>query len=69
VVVQLNADHSVLWSGFYAAQAQGYYAAEGLDVSLVVQEEAPLEGVVAGTVDFGVGSSLALVQARSQASL
>lgn len=66
VVVQLNADHSVLWSGFYAAQAQGYYAAEGLDVSLVVQEETPFAGLVEGTVDFGVGSSFGLVQARSQ---
>jgi NitT/TauT family transport system substrate-binding protein len=66
VVVQLNAGHSVLWSGFYAAQAQGYYAAEGLEVALVVQPDAPFAGIAEETVDFGVGSGMDLVRARSQ---
>ncbi|HNT76632.1 MAG TPA: ABC transporter substrate-binding protein [Anaerolineae bacterium] len=66
VVVQLDAAHSVLWSGFYAAQTQGYYAAEGLDVSLLVREDAPLAGVAEGTTDFAVSSGIRLVQARSQ---
>lgn len=66
VVVQLNEPHSVLWSGFYAAQAQGYYAAEGLDVSLQVREAAPFAGIAGGAVTFGVGPGIELARARSQ---
>lgn len=58
-----NTNHT----GFYVAQDQGYYAAEGLDVTIVQ----PSEGgnpqlVAAGTADFAVSYQEEVTTARSQ---
>jgi NitT/TauT family transport system substrate-binding protein len=69
VTVQLAWVHRALFAGFYAADQQGYYAEEGLEVSLVPRP-APDADVVAsvidGTADFGVDYGAGLITARSQ---
>jgi NitT/TauT family transport system substrate-binding protein len=69
VTVQLAWVHRALFAGFYAADQQGYYAEEGLEVSMVPRP-APDADVVApvidGTADFGVDYGAGLVTARSQ---
>ncbi len=59
VVLQLKWFHQYQFAGYYAAKAQGYYAAEGLDVEL--RERDPRRDVVAevtsGQADYGIGDS------------
>lgn len=56
VRIQLKWHHQFQFAGYYAAQAQGYYRAAGLDVEL--REGSPsrrsLEVVQSGDADFGV---------------
>ncbi|MEN3941514.1 ABC transporter substrate-binding protein [Prosthecobacter sp. SYSU 5D2] len=56
VRIQLKWHHQFQFAGYYAAQAQGYYRAAGLDVEL--KEGSPsrrsLEVVQSGDADFGV---------------
>ncbi len=70
VTLRLDWQHGAEFLGFYAAQAQGYYAAEGLDVTIEPQsdsDDADKEPgwVAAGKFDFGVASNnLLLAQAQ-----
>ena len=59
VSVLLNWKHQFEFAAFYAAEAQGYYRAVGLDVE--IREGGPgidtTKEVAAGRADFGVGAS------------
>ncbi len=69
VPVQLPWTHSVQFAGFYAAAQQGYYAEEGLQVSLLPAPGAGTDTialVIDGTADLGVTFGAGLVAARSQ---
>ncbi|BFM38600.1 ABC transporter substrate-binding protein [Synechocystis sp. LKSZ1] len=68
VTLQLKWKHQFQFAGYYAAKAQGYYQAAGLDVSFV---EAPADGsdpalpVLKGQADFGIAdSNLVLLRSR-----
>jgi len=67
VTLQLKGRHGFSCAGFYAAEAQGYYRAAGLSVTL--QEARPGTDVVrqvgSGQAQFGVGTS-SLLLARHQ---
>lgn len=56
VTLQLKWLHQFQFAGFYAAQTQGYYADEGLDVTLVegTAERAPLKALLAGNAQYAV---------------
>lgn len=69
VNVQLNWKHQFQFAGFYAAIEQGYYRNAGLEVRLTEASEGsdPIDAVLAGFADFGVGASeLALRRARGE---
>jgi diguanylate cyclase (GGDEF)-like protein len=59
VTVQLNWKHQFEFAAFYAAEAQGYFRAAGLDVT--IREGGPgvdtLREVMEGRADFGIGTS------------
>ncbi len=59
VTLQLKWKHQFQFAGYYAAIAQGYYRDAGLDVQLREAEPGrdPVETVLAGEADFGVGTS------------
>jgi diguanylate cyclase (GGDEF)-like protein len=64
LVLQLKWSHQFQFAGYYAALAQGYYRAAGLDVR-VVEGRADLDTVaqvMAGAADYGVGTSDLLLQ-------
>ena len=69
VTVQLFWYHQAEFGGFYAADQQGYYADEGLEVTLLPRPgpdtdiNAPL---IDGTAEFGVNTGAGLVAARSR---
>ncbi len=69
VTLRLSGPHSVEWAGLYAAQLEGYYAAENLDVTILPAADASSSAdVLAGEADFGVmsGGDLLLARARSE---
>lgn len=59
-------------AGFYAAELNGHFAKEGLDVTLSEggfvggKYVEPIDEVIAGDHDFGMASDSALLQARAQ---
>ncbi len=60
VVLQLRWVHQFQFAGYYAALEQGYYAAAGFDVDIRVAGPAlptPLEQVIGGHAQYGVGNS------------
>lgn len=58
-----NTNHT----GIYAAQAEGFYEAHGLDVNIVLPGEAGAEQTVAtGNGDFGISAQENVTQARLQ---
>jgi PAS domain S-box-containing protein len=63
VRLQLKWRHQFQFAGYYAAQAQGFYAAEGLEVEILEggPERPPIEAVAAGRADFGVGDAEVLL--------
>jgi len=63
VTVQLQWQHQFQFAGFYAAQDQGYYRDAGLDVSLLEAQPGtnPIENVVDGHAQYGVGNSSLLL--------
>ncbi|KZZ46888.1 hypothetical protein A3759_05965 [Thalassolituus sp. HI0120] len=67
VVLQLKWKHNFQFAGFYAAQTQGYFADEGLNVDIREANPAksPLQSVIDGEAQFGVSDS-SLVLARLQ---
>jgi NitT/TauT family transport system substrate-binding protein len=67
ITVQLLWTHNATFSGFYAADQEGYYAAEGLAVTFIeggatIDLIAP---VINDTAQFGVAGADALLLARS----
>ncbi|MBU2600872.1 MAG: ABC transporter substrate-binding protein [Actinobacteria bacterium] len=68
ITVQLAWTHQSNFSGFYAAEQRGFYAAEGLAVTFV--EGGPqvdlLSPVLDGTAQFGVTGADELIKARAQ---
>jgi NitT/TauT family transport system substrate-binding protein len=68
VTLKLDEPHGTRFLGFYVARAMGFYAEEGLEVSVEDSSEAVDPGTipiraVAGEFDFAVGSE-AIVQAQ-----
>lgn len=67
VTVQLSFTHQAEFAGFYAAAQQGYFAAEGLQVSFV--EGGPqvdfIAPVVNGTAQFGIAQPADVILARA----
>jgi NitT/TauT family transport system substrate-binding protein len=69
VTVQLAWTHEALFAGFYAADQQGYYAAEGLEVTLLPRPGPGADTIAVvmdGTAAFGVDYGAGLVISRSQ---
>lgn len=68
ITVQLSWLHQAQFAGFYAADQQGYFADEGLDVSFI--EGGPevdfIAPVVKGTAQFGVAQPADVILARAQ---
>lgn len=67
VTLQLKWTHAFQFAGYYAAKEQGYYREAGLDVSI---EEAvpgmdPVQRVLDGKAEFGVGTSALLLQRKA----
>jgi NitT/TauT family transport system substrate-binding protein len=67
VTVQLSFTHQAEFAGFYAAEQQGYYAEEGIQVSFL--EGGPevdfVMPVVDGSAQFGVAQPADVILARS----
>src|SRR5262245_29470286 len=61
--LQLKWRHQFQFAGYYAAQSQGYYTAEGLDVQILEGGPAhpPIATVVDGAAEFGVGDAEVLL--------
>ncbi len=69
VVLQLNWKHQFQFAGYYASIEKGYYREAGFDVRLREVQEGrdPIETVLSGSADYGVGASeLALRRAQGQ---
>lgn len=68
VTVQLAWTHQAQFAGFYAADQNGYYAAEGLVVTFAQggPNMDPIDAVLSATAQFGVSSADVLVIARSE---
>ncbi len=69
MVLQLKWLHQFQFAGYYAAQAQGYYRAAGLDVRLreAVPGQDPTDAVLDGRANFGVGTSELLLRRKAGA--
>ncbi len=59
VTLQLKWQHQFQFAGYYAANTQGFYRDAGLDVEIVPATESvdPIQAVINGDADFGVGTS------------
>jgi ABC-type nitrate/sulfonate/bicarbonate transport system substrate-binding protein len=59
VVLQLKWFHQFQFAGYYAAKAQGYYAAEGLEVEIRPRDPGvdPVGQVSSGQANYGIGDS------------
>ncbi len=68
VTVQLKFLHDAQFGGFYAADQKGYYAAEGLAVTLLpgATDIDVLKSVVDGKAQFGVAGAVELIPARAE---
>lgn len=67
VTVQLSWFHGVEYAGFYTAVEKGYYAEENINVVLNAggPEINPLDEVVNGNVQFGIGQGDSLILAKA----
>ena len=67
VTLQLKWKHQFQFAGFYAAQKMGYFAEEGLDVTIneVSTERSASETVLSGQAQYGISDS-SLVLSRLQ---
>jgi PAS domain S-box-containing protein len=63
VTLQLKWYHQFQFAGYYAALDQGFYAAEGLEVTIVPgdADHPPIPTVLGGKADFGVGDAEVLL--------
>lgn len=69
VTLQLKWKHQFQFAGYYVAQEMGYYREAGLDVRFLEAEPAiePIEAVLSGTAQYGVGTSdLLLYRAKGR---
>jgi len=69
VTLQLKWYHQFQFAGYYAALEKGFYREAGLDVTILEgsPERDPIEAVLAGEADFGIGASeLLLAYAEGQ---
>ena len=59
ISLQLKFFHQFQFAGYYAAQAQGYYAEEGLDVEIKERQpgEDYVQQILEGKTNFGIGDS------------
>jgi len=71
VRLQLKWQHQFQFAGYYAAQAQGYYQAAGLDVEIIPCQpgEDAVQKVLQGKAEFGVGSTELLLLREQGAPL
>ncbi len=67
VALQFKWTHAFQFAGYYAALEKGYYRAAGLDVALLeaVPGVDPLESVLSGRAQYGVGTSSLLLARKS----
>jgi diguanylate cyclase (GGDEF)-like protein/PAS domain S-box-containing protein len=63
ITLQLKHTHQFQFAGYYAALEKGYYREAGLDVKIAesLNGNDPERNVIAGTADYGVGSSSLLL--------
>lgn len=63
VRLQLKWQHQFQFAGYYAAKEKGYYQAAGLDVEIIPCEpgDDPMQKVLQGKAEFGVGSTQLLL--------
>ena len=68
LTLQLKWTHSFQFAGYYAAQAKGFYQEAGLDVHFLEAQPGidPVEQVLSGKAEFGVGSSSLLLSHFAQ---
>jgi diguanylate cyclase (GGDEF)-like protein/PAS domain S-box-containing protein len=69
VTLQLNWKHQFQFAGYYAAIEQGYYREAGFDVRVQELQDGrdPIDAVLAGAAEYGVGASeLALRRGKGQ---
>ena len=61
--LQLKWHHQFQFAGYYAAQQQGFYRDEGLDVEIIEgsKDKPPLQQVLSGQADYSIGDSEILV--------
>lgn len=71
VVLQLPYTHQFQFAGYYAAQAKGYFAAEGLEVELREggYTRRPYSELTAGRAQYGIGSATYLLDRLNGAPL
>lgn len=64
VVLQLKWLHQFQFAGYYAAQQQGFYSDEGLDVEIRERDPAvaPSEEVLSGKAQFGIADTSLILQ-------
>lgn len=63
ITLQLKWRHQFQFAGYYAAQQQGYYREEGLNVRFVEgsTERSPLQQVLSGQADYSIGDAEIMV--------
>ncbi len=62
----------IIWSPVYTAIEKGYYAEEGLDITLSYSQEGsvgPIKQLAAGKVDFGYAGGDAVIMSGSKANV
>ncbi|MBI2512462.1 MAG: ABC transporter substrate-binding protein [Opitutae bacterium] len=71
VVLQFPYTHQFQFAGYYAAQAKGYFAAEGLEVELREGgfTRRPYSELTAGRAQYGIGSATYLLDRLNGAAL
>ncbi|MDM8539351.1 ABC transporter substrate-binding protein [Desulfobacterales bacterium HSG17] len=69
VTVQLVWKHQAQFAGFYAADKNGFYENENLEVSILPRNSPSfdiVDAVVKGDADFGVNYAVGLIEARNR---
>ena len=69
VTVQLSWKHQAQFAGFYAADRNGFYENENLEVSILPRSSPSFDvvnAVVKGDADFGVNYAVGLIEARNR---
>ena len=63
ITLQLKWRHQFQFAGYYAAQQQGYYRDEGLNVKIIEgsKDRPPLQQVLSGQADYSIGDAEVLV--------